>query len=85
MEKGVSRGIRMCRKNHIVHITKRIYDYDDMRKDIWNLWKRYPEFWQVQILGKTLEKRNMYGIRLGSRKAKRNVIVELNAGKEFET
>lgn len=67
-----------CGRDRIVSIHKRVYTYEQMRKDIWRLWLRYERqrILDVQILGESLDGRNLYALRLGNPRAARCVVVD---------
>lgn len=62
-------------KQRIVQVGQSKYSYEEMRADIWKLWNQYKELLEVRILGKTLDNRNIYGIRFGNPLAPRCIMV----------
>lgn len=72
------------RKKPIVQITQKGYSYEDMRRDIWNLQRQYKGFLEVQICGETLDRRNLYCIRMGNPLASRCIIINASMhGREW--
>ena len=72
------------KSRRIVRIEKKAYSYEDMRRDIRRLRKRYRACLGVGVLGKTPDQRNIYGIRLGNPMASRCVVVNASLhGREW--
>ncbi|MBN8193764.1 hypothetical protein JI667_16560 [Bacillus sp. NTK074B] len=44
---------------------KKIYTYTQMQRDIWELRESYPGLVQTKIIGKSVDGRNLYAIKLG--------------------
>lgn len=65
-------------RRRIVSIHRRMYTYEQMRRDVWMLWERYErrQMIGVQILGSSLEGRNIYAICLGNPRASKCVVVD---------
>ena len=60
----------------IVSITDKKYDYEDMKKDIKQLEKYYPDYVSVQSIGKTSDNREIYCAILGNPNAKKHILVQ---------
>lgn len=65
-------------RRRIVSIHRKMYTYEQMRREIWMLWERYErqKMIQVQILGSSLEGRNIYAICLGNPRASKCVVID---------
>lgn len=50
--------------------------YEDMKKDINALCKKYPQYLTSEVLGKSLDGRNLYKLTLGNPSAKKRILVE---------
>ncbi|MDO5519652.1 MAG: M14 family zinc carboxypeptidase [bacterium] len=59
----------------IVKKTKKLYDYKTMESNLKLLEKTYPQWMDVTTLTKTADKRNVYCVIIGNKKAKKQVIV----------
>lgn len=60
----------------IVDETDTKYSYEDMKQDLKELAERYPEQTGLESLGKTADKRDIYCLRLGNPKAKKQIILQ---------
>lgn len=60
----------------IVSTTKQKYSYADMKKDIKQLEKKYADYIEVNIIGTTVDKRNIYDVILGNPNAEKCVVFQ---------
>jgi len=60
----------------IVSASKQKYSYKDMKKDIEELESKYADYVDVQIIGKTVDNRNIYDVILGNPDAEKAVIFQ---------
>lgn len=60
----------------IVSTSKQKYSYKDMKKDIEELESKYADYVDVQIIGKTVDNRNIYDVILGNPDAEKAVIFQ---------
>lgn len=65
------------KKTTVVLLKKKLYSYEDMKKDLEELRKRYGSILEVNVLDKTADQRNVYCIRLGNPLAERCFIVDV--------
>lgn len=63
-------------KLSIVNAKDATYTYEDMKKDINQLCKKYPKYLKSEVLGKSLDGRNMYKLTLGDPEAKHHILIE---------
>ena len=63
-------------KFSIVNTKDSAYTYDDLKKDIKQLCKKYPEYLTCRILGKSLDNRDIYQLTLGNPDATHRVFIE---------
>ncbi len=61
---------------NIVSTSKQKYSYKDMKKDIEELESKYADYVDVQIIGKTVDNRNIYDVILGNPNAEKAVIFQ---------
>lgn len=60
----------------IVSTSKQKYSYKDMKKDIEELESKYADYVDVQIIGKTVDDRNIYDVILGNPDAEKAVLFQ---------
>ena len=60
----------------IVSTTKQKYSYTDMEKDIKQLQQKYPDYIHVNIIGTTVDNRNIYDVVLGNAEAEKCVVFQ---------
>ncbi len=71
---------------NIVSTTHQKYTYTEMKKDIALLEEKYSDYVQVEIIGKTADKRNIYDVILGNPEASKCVIFQASIhGREYMT
>lgn len=61
---------------NIVSTTKQKYSYKDMQKDIKQLEKKYADYIDVEIIGTTVDNRNIYDVILGNPDAEKCVVFQ---------
>lgn len=61
---------------NIVATTKQKYSYKDMQKDIKQLEKKYADYIDMEIIGTTVDNRNIYDVILGNPNAKKCVVFQ---------
>ena len=59
----------------IVNCTSQKYTYSQMKKDIKQLAKRYPDYCSYTVLGVTKQKRNIYDVAIGNPNAEKSILV----------
>lgn len=62
----------------IVSTNHQKYSYSEYKKDLQQLQKKYPDYCQVNIIGKSADDRNLYEVVLGNPDAKKHLIVMAN-------
>lgn len=60
----------------IVNAKDKKYSYKDMQADLNAFVKEYPEIVSLESLGKTADKRQIYCLRMGNPKAKKQIVVQ---------
>ena len=55
-----------AKTSYIVSRTDKKYSYADMKKDLKQLEKKYPDLVKLSVLGKTADKRNIYCVRFSA-------------------
>lgn len=60
----------------IVSSKDKLYDYEDMKKDLTELSRKYPSRSQLTSIGTTYDKREIYCLRIGSRYAKKKLVID---------
>lgn len=60
----------------IVDETDAVYSYRDMKRDLKELAQKYPDQVQLESLGKTADKRDIYCLRMGNPQADRQILVQ---------
>lgn len=60
----------------IVSAKDKLYDYEDMKKDLVELNRKYPGRSGLSSIGKTYDKREIYCLRIGSRYAKKKLVID---------
>ncbi len=65
------------KKKKVVSIRKKIYSYEDMKKDIGELRRRYGSILEVTVLERTADQRNIYCIRIGNPMAENSFVVDV--------
>lgn len=79
-------GHGMETKAAIVSTGHQKYSYTEYRKDLQQLQKKYPEYCQVNVIGKSADDRNLYEVILGNAQAKKHLVVIANLhGREYMT
>lgn len=61
---------------NIVSTTKQKYSYSDMQKDIKQLCNKYSDYVHVNIIGTTVDNRNIYDVVLGNPEAEKCVVFQ---------
>ncbi len=61
---------------NIVSTTKQEYSYADMQKDIKQLERKYADYIDVEIIGTTVDNRNIYDVILGNPNAEKSVVFQ---------
>lgn len=61
---------------NIVSTTHQKYTYTEMKKDIELLEEKYADYVQVEIIGRTVDKRNIYDVILGNPNASKCVVFQ---------
>jgi len=61
---------------NIVSTTKQKYSYSDMKKDIKQLCNKYSDYVHVNIIGTTVDQRNIYDVVLGNPEAEKCVVFQ---------
>lgn len=61
---------------NIVSTTKQKYSYEDMEKDISQLQKKYSDYIHLNIIGTTVDNRNIYDVILGNPNAEKCVVFQ---------
>jgi g-D-glutamyl-meso-diaminopimelate peptidase len=61
---------------NIVSTGKQKYSYEDMQKDIKQLQKKYSDYIHVEVIGTTVDNRNIYDVVLGNPNAKKSVVFQ---------
>lgn len=61
---------------NIVSTTNQMYSYKDMQKDIKQLEKKYADYINVEIIGTTVDNRNIYDVILGNPNADKCVVFQ---------
>ena len=61
---------------NIVSTTKQKYSYTDMQKDIKQLQQKYSDYVNIEVIGTTADKRNIYDVILGNPNAKKCIVVQ---------
>ena len=75
-------GVILCQdttnfyNGNIVSTTKQMYSYKDMQKDIKQLEKKYADYIAVEIIGTTVDNRNIYDVILGNPDADKCVVFQ---------
>ena len=59
----------------IVSGGKKNYSYKELKTDLKQLQKKYKDYCQVNVIGKTADKRNLYEVVIGNPNAKRHLLV----------
>ena len=59
----------------IVNCTSQKYTYSQMKKDIKQLAKRYPDYCSYTVIGVTKQKRNIYDVAIGNPNAEKSILV----------
>ena len=59
----------------VVNCTSQKYTYSQMKKDIRQLAKRYPDYCSYAVLGVTKQKRNIYDVAIGNPNAEKSILV----------
>ncbi len=72
----IEEGVTHFYNGNIVSTTKQKYSYKDMKKDIEELESKYADYVDVQIIGKTVDNRNIYDVILGNPAATKAVIFQ---------
>lgn len=62
----------------IVSTNHQKYSYSEMVKDIKSLQKKYPDYVKYNVIGKSVDKRNLYEVVLGNPEAKKHLLVISN-------
>lgn len=65
-------------KAAIVNSGHQKYSYGEMKKDLDQLQKKFPEMCKVNIIGTTADKRNLYEVVLGNEDAPKHLLVIAN-------
>lgn len=60
----------------IVSTKDKLYDYGDMERDMEKLNRKYPGRCELSSIGTTYDKRKIYCIRIGSRYAKKKLVID---------
>lgn len=61
--------------SQIVNTKDSKYTYSDLKEDIKTLSKKYPDRLEYQVLGTTIDNRNLYCLKLGNPKSKKQIFV----------
>lgn len=72
----VGNEITSLYNGNIVSTTKQKYSYKDMKTDIKQLQKKYSDYVHVDVIGKTVDNRNIYDVILGNPDAKKCVVFQ---------
>lgn len=59
----------------VVNCTSQKYTYSQMKRDVWQLAKRYPDYCSYTVLGVTKQKRNIYDVAIGNPNAEKSILV----------
>lgn len=59
----------------IVNCTSKKYSYSDMKKDIQQLAKKYPDYCSYKVIGKTRQGRNIYDFMIGNPEAEKSLLI----------
>ena len=59
----------------IVSGGKKNYSYKELKTDLKQLQKKYRDHCQVNVIGKTADKRNLYEVVIGNPNAKKHLLV----------
>lgn len=62
----------------VVSTNHQKYSYGEYKKDLKQLQKKYPEYCQVNVIGKSADDRNLYEVVLGNAEAKKHLVVIAN-------
>jgi g-D-glutamyl-meso-diaminopimelate peptidase len=62
----------------IVSTDHQLYDYAELSNDLKQLESRYSEYCQVNVIGKSADKRNIYEVVLGNQNADKHMLVIAN-------
>ena len=63
---------------NIVAANHQKYDYEEYRKDLKQLEKKYCKHCKVNVIGETADKRNLYEVVLGNPEAQKHLVVIAN-------
>ena len=74
---GNGKGMLTRKKKRVVSFRKKIYSYEDMKKDIEELRGRYGRILDVTVLERSPDQRNIYCIRIGNPLAENVFIVDV--------
>ncbi len=72
----IEEGVTHFYNGNIVSTTKEKYSYKDMQKDIQELERKYADYIDVTVIGKTVDNRNIYDVILGNPNAKKSVVFQ---------
>ncbi len=78
-EDGLDKGTALPNDPYgigIVDIRKQLYSYDDMTEDINKLCEAYSDRLSYEIVGKSVDNRNIYLLHLGNDKAEKRIFVD---------
>lgn len=62
----------------IVSTSHQKYSYGELKKDLKQLQKKYPDYCQVNVIGQSVDDRNLYEVVLGNPEAKKHLVVIAN-------
>ena len=72
----IEEGVTHFYNSNIVSTTKEKYSYKDMQKDIQELERKYADYIDVAVIGKTVDNRSIYDVILGNPDAEKAVIFQ---------
>ncbi len=72
----IEEGVTHFYNGNIVSTTKEKYSYKDMQKDIQELERKYADYIDVTVIGKTVDNRSIYDVILGNPDAEKAVIFQ---------
>lgn len=72
----LGKGTTNFYNGNIVSTSKQKYSYKDMQKDIGQLEKKYADYVHVEVIGTTVDDRNIYDVILGNPDAKKCVVFQ---------